>query len=68
MKSLEDIAALGTIVCPKCGQVLDATNADGLYKHIMDRHADLVPALKLEVALEGLVDVGILRRVPADGK
>lgn len=64
-KSIEEIHELGVITCPHCQQVLDATNTDLLYKHIIDKHADMIPKLQLQIFLDSMCDVGILKEVPA---
>lgn len=62
-KNLDELKALGTIVCPQCSQVLDATDELGLFDHIKCKHPDEFQKLSLSVMMDDLCSTGILRKV-----
>ena len=62
-KTEEEFKALGTIECPECHEILDASDFDALLKHILDNHRQVAEKKYRDYLLDVACDAGILRRV-----
>lgn len=62
-KTIEDIAKLGTVICPICGKSIDATDFQAMIEHIRVSHPEDYKKLLIDAAIELAVKSGILTPV-----
>jgi hypothetical protein len=61
--NIEELQALGTVVCPKCSRILDATDTQVLYDHIVKEHPEEMKKISINLLFDTLCQTGIIRRV-----